>query len=64
MNNKSRLELENPKGATSMKNNDWNIGTGDLCAFFGISDETSRTWVKSGCPKTGHGQWNLKTVFD
>lgn len=47
-----------------MKNDTWNVGTQQLCAFFGISDETTRTWVKAGCPKIGHGSWNLKSVYD
>jgi phage terminase Nu1 subunit (DNA packaging protein) len=40
------------------------VNTKQLCAFFGITDQTTHNWAKTGCPKKGHGQWNLKAVFD
>lgn len=41
------------------------VTTAEVADFFGITIRAVQLWSKNlGCPKAGHGKWNLKEVFD
>lgn len=40
------------------------VSTDQLSALFGVSNRAVQLWVKDkGCPKAGHGKWNVKDVL-
>jgi hypothetical protein len=40
------------------------IATAQLSELFSITDRAVRLWSDKGCPKAGHGKWDLKVVFN
>jgi phage terminase Nu1 subunit (DNA packaging protein) len=39
------------------------VKTTDLAELFDVTDRAIRLWAKRGCPKLGHGTWDMKAVF-
>lgn len=46
------------------KTNSFDVSRSDLAYFFGVSPKCINDWGKNGMPKTSHGLYNLKLVFD
>ncbi len=40
------------------------VATRQIADLFSITDSAVRKWSDKGCPKSGHGKWNLKDVLN
>lgn len=40
------------------------VSTSQLSEIFSVTDRAVRLWSDKGCPKVGHGQWDLKEVLN
>lgn len=39
------------------------VTTTQLAEIFSVTDRAVRLWADKGCPKSGHGKWDLKDVL-
>jgi len=38
------------------------VSTKQLADIFHVTERTVQLWAKGGCPKAGHGKWNMQDV--
>lgn len=38
------------------------VATKQVAVFFSVAERSVRRWAEKGCPRAGHGKWDLKAV--